>query len=250
MIGRPRITLMNVAAACEANVFDDTRISASSSPSSVLRMNEQKVISIVTTAPFSRIGRNSMAFWKNMASILFMLRTSLFHLPLLDDLHQGAVRLDLLDARVQLIERGRVAFAYNEAHLAHHFRLILGDQSQLRIRVVLKLVSDDRMVAEASLDAPERDVAHDVGHGIVSAYFLENAFLVQRIDKRRAYLSAYHFAFERVHGRVFAGVVGAHDESFAIRINRVREVDDLLACGRLQHGGRNNVDLLRGQRRN
>jgi hypothetical protein len=30
-------------------------------------MNEQKVISIVTTAPFSRIGKNSTAFWKNMA---------------------------------------------------------------------------------------------------------------------------------------------------------------------------------------
>src|SRR5579863_7123923 len=98
MIGRPRITLMNVAAAREASVLDDTRINASRSPSSVLRMNEQKVISIVTTAPFSRIGRNSMAFWKNMASILFMLRMPLFHLPLLDDLHQRAVGLDLPDA--------------------------------------------------------------------------------------------------------------------------------------------------------
>src|SRR5471032_2467602 len=199
MIGRPRITLMNVEAACEATLFDDTRISASRSPSSVLRMNEQKVISIVTTAPFSRIGRNSMAFWKNMASILFMLRTSLFHLPLLDDLHQGAIRLDLLDARVQLIERGGVALAYDEAHLAHHLRLILVDQTQLRIRVVLKLVSNDRMVAEARLDASKRDVAHDVGDGIVGAHFLENTFLVERVDKRRANLSAHYFAFERVH---------------------------------------------------
>src|SRR5471032_2739848 len=199
MIGRPRITLMNVAAACEANVFDDTRISASSSPSSVLRMNEQKVISIVTTAPFSRIGRNSMAFWKNMASILSVLRMCLVHLPLLDDLHQGAVRLDLLDAGVQLVERGGVAFAYNEAHLAHHFRLILLDQPQLRIRVVLKLVSNDRVIAEARLDASKRDVAHDVGDGIVGAHFLKNAFLVKRVDKRRANLSAHYFAFERVH---------------------------------------------------
>src|ERR1700733_156311 len=154
MIGRPRITLMNVAAAREANLFDDTRISASRRPSSVLRMNEQKVISIVTTAPFSRIGRNSMAFWKNMASILFMRRISLFPLPLLDDLHQRAVSLDLLDARVQLVERGRVTLAHHEAQLAFHFRLILRDQPQLRIRVVLKLVSDDRMIAEACLDAP------------------------------------------------------------------------------------------------
>src|SRR5258708_5528312 len=148
MIGSPRITLMNVAAACEASLFDDTRISASSSPSSVLRMNEQKVISIVTTAPFSKIGRKSMAFWKNMASILSMPRPSLFHLPFLDDLHQGAIGLDLLDARIQLVERGRIALAYHEAQLAFHFRLVFGDQAQLRIRVVLKLVSNDRMVAE------------------------------------------------------------------------------------------------------
>src|ERR1700736_3817236 len=129
MIGSPRITLMNVAAACEASLFDDTRISASNRPSSVLRMNEQKVISIVTTAPFSRIGRNSMAFWKNMALLLSMPRTSFVHLPFLDDLHQGAIGLDLLDARVQLVKRGCIALAYHEAQLAFHFRLIFGNQA-------------------------------------------------------------------------------------------------------------------------
>ena len=48
---------------------------------------------------------------------------------------------------------------------------------------------------------------------------------------------------------VAARVVRLHDQAFAERIDRVREVDDLLARRRFQHRGRDDVDFLRGERR-
>src|ERR1700761_3875363 len=103
MIGRPRITLITVAATPDSNRFADTRISASTRPSRVLSTNEHTVISTVTIAPFSRIGRNSTAFCTNMANLLNVLTAS-FDLPLVDDLTERAVGLDLADARVELFE--------------------------------------------------------------------------------------------------------------------------------------------------
>ncbi len=170
--------------------------------------------------------------------------------PFPGDLRERAICLDRGDRLVQALQRLGIALAHHQAHVAHVRRLVAFGQLHALEGVLADLVGQDRLVRQARLDAAQGQVARQVGHRVVAAHLLEDAFLLQHVEEHRAHLGAHHLALQVVQRGVGAAVVGLHDQAFAVGIDRVAEIHHLLARRRLQHGGRDDIDLAGGERGN
>ncbi len=114
---------------------------------------------------------------------------------------------------------------------------------------MLEIVGQDRIVGEPGLETARVHVAQDVRNGVVRFDLAEQSRLFQSVDESRADLGADHFALQIFRRGIGLGVALRHDQTLAIGVDGVREVDHLLAhCGR-EHRRRDDVDLVRRQRR-
>src|SRR5262245_33394054 len=109
MIGMPRITLIRLALSPDSAAMPETRIIAQTRPSTVESRSEPIVTTIVSATPFMRIGKNSTAscqkpFIGRPSDSLY--RSPLcFLAPFVEDLVDGAVRLQLRKRGVDLAEQ-------------------------------------------------------------------------------------------------------------------------------------------------
>ena len=122
-----------------------------------------------------------------------------------------------------------VALAHADADRADRDRLVAVDEPHLGEAALLQIVGEDRIVGVAGLEAAGVHVAQDVGNGVVGLDVGEQAGLLQRIDEGRADLGADRLALQIVLRGVGLGVALRHHEAFAIGVDRVGEIDDLLA---------------------
>ena len=155
----------------------------------------------------------------------------------------------LRERGVDLAEQRGLALAHADADRADGDGLIAVDQAHLGKAALLQIVGEDRIVGVAGLEAAGVHVAQDVGDGVVGLDVGEQAGLLQRVDEGGADLGADRLALQIVLRGVGLGVALRDHEAFAIGVDRIGEVDDLLARRRDEHRRRDDVDLARCQRR-
>src|SRR3954447_13618892 len=172
MIGMPRITLIRLALSSDRTRMPETRIIAQTRPSTVESTSEPMVTTIVSTTPLIRIGKNSAAscqkpFIDQPSSIGRWRSTLCLQAPFIEDLVDGAVGLELGQRGVDLAEQRGLALADADADRADGGRLVAVDEPHLGKAALLQIVSEDRIVGVAGLEAASVHVAQDVGNGVV-----------------------------------------------------------------------------------
>src|SRR6266702_4323691 len=210
MIGIPRITLIRPALSPDSARTPDTRINAQNSPRTVDRISEPMVTRIVSHTPCSRIGRNSVAsrrkFCIDSNHALHPARSKLNHgkpmtvspghmsgglrleSPFVENLVDGAIRLELGERGVDLLEQFGIGLADADADLTGDGRFVGFNQANLRKAALLEVVGEDRVVGETGLEAARVHVAQDVRNGVVHLDLTEQSRLLQGIDKGGANL--------------------------------------------------------------
>src|SRR5260370_6333695 len=128
MIGVPRITLLGPPLSSVSARTPESSIKAHSNPRTVDNSSDPMVTTIVSQTPCNRIGRNSAASFKNFCIGSGHGRTLLsgglwLQAPFIEDLVEGAVRLQLGERGVDLAEQLAIALADSDRDRADGGRL-------------------------------------------------------------------------------------------------------------------------------
>src|ERR1700724_1765488 len=219
MIGMPRITLIRLALSPDRARRPETRIKAQSSPRMVDRISEPMVTRIVSHTPCSRIGMNSAAsrrkFCIDSNHALHFARLKLNHdgtfleltaercplvpthvsgalglePPFVENLVDGAIRLELGERGVDLLEQIGIGLADADPDRTDDGRFVGFDQPNLRETALLEVVGKNRIVGETGLEKSGVHVAQDIRNGVVHLDLTEQSGLFQCIDKGGADLA-------------------------------------------------------------
>ena len=167
--------------------------------------------------------------------------------PFGEDFFEGAVGLQFSEASVDLLQQVRVGFADADADGAGDGGLVGLDDADAGELALGEVVGEDGGVEDGGLDAGGVHVGEDVGEVLVELHLCEEAGFLEYVDVGGADLDTDGHALHVFEGDVVLGVGGGNDEAFAVGVDGVRKVDDLLARWGDVHRGGDDIDLVAGE---